>query len=142
MRALRAILIVIVVVIAAMVGFAWWSGSVYRVGPRAVEAPTGTTGAIDTTKARERGAEIGEKAAEAAGKIQETVAEAAITSKIKAKMALDDNVRARSIDVTTSGSTVTLSGTVRSVDEHDRAVRMTRETNGVTQVVDRLTVRP
>jgi osmotically-inducible protein OsmY len=35
---------------------------------------------------------------------------------------------------------VTLTGTVRSVDEHDRAVRLARETAGVTQVVDRLRI--
>jgi osmotically-inducible protein OsmY len=55
-------------------------------------------------------------------------------------MVLDDRIKARAIDVTTDGSTVTLSGTVGSVDEHDRAVRMARETDGVTHVVDRLRV--
>ena len=55
-------------------------------------------------------------------------------------MVLDDNIKARAIDVTTDGSTVTLSGTVRSVDEHDRAVRLARETAGVLHVVDRLRV--
>ena len=74
--------------------------------------------------------------------MRETVGEAAITSKIKAKMALDDHVRSRSIDVSTSGSTVTLSGTVRTNDEHERAVRLARETNGVSNVIDRLDVRP
>ena len=90
--------------------------------------------------ARERGAEVGEKVAIAAEKVKETAAEAALTSKIKAKMVLDDYVKARAIDVTTNGSTVTLTGTVRSVSEHDRALRLARETAGVTQVIDRLTV--
>jgi osmotically-inducible protein OsmY len=102
----------------------------------------GTAGSVDTATARERGAQVGEKAAEAAATIKETVSEAALTSKIKAKMTLDDNVRARSIDVTTTGTTVTLRGTVRSVDEHDRAVKLARETAGVTQVVDQIVVRP
>jgi len=44
--------------------------------------------------------------------------------------------RARSIDVRTNGSTVTLSGTVRSRDEHKRAVRLARDTAGVGDVVD------
>ena len=44
--------------------------------------------------------------------------DAALSLKIKAKMVLDDYVKARTIDVTTDGSTVTVSGTVRSVDEH------------------------
>lgn len=59
---------------------------------------------------------------------------------IKAKMALDDSVKARAIDVTTTGSTVTLTGTVRSASERDRAVALARETAGVTAVVDRLEI--
>ena len=49
-------------------------------------------------------------------------------------------VQARSIDVTTSGHVVTLSGSVRSTAERDRAIQLARETTGVTQVVDRLSV--
>jgi len=100
----------------------------------------GTAGASATEKARERGAQIGEKAAEATAKVQETMTEAAITAKIKAKMALDDSVKARTIYVSTEGSAVTLSGNVRSVAERDRAIALARETDGVTHVVDQLTV--
>ena len=82
----------------------------------------------------------GERAAVAAEKVKDTAHEATITTKIKAKMALDDSIHARSIDVSTDGSTVTLSGTVGSVAEHDRALALARETTGVTQVVDRLKV--
>jgi osmotically-inducible protein OsmY len=72
--------------------------------------------------------------------VQESVTEAGVTAKIKAKMALDDSVKSRAIDVTTNGSTVTLSGRVGSAAEHDRAVRLARETEGVTQVVDHLKI--
>jgi hyperosmotically inducible protein len=68
------------------------------------------------------------------------VDDAAVTAKIKAKMALDDSVQARSVDVSTTGPTVTLSGTVRSTAERDRAVALARETQGVTRVVDHLAV--
>ena len=81
---------------------------------------------------------IGEKAGRAATKIEETLDEAALTTKIKAKMALDDAVKARAINVTTRGTTVTLSGTVESKAEHDRAMALARETDGVTQVIDDL----
>lgn len=137
MRAIRAVLILVLLVLVGIVAFGWWTGAGIH---NPLTAQTGTTGTIDTAKARERGAEAGEKAAEAAQKVKETVAEAAVTSKIKAKMALDDSVQARSIDVSTSASTVTLSGTVRSKAEHDRAVSLARETAGVTRVVDRLEV--
>jgi osmotically-inducible protein OsmY len=134
---MRAALLVVVLVIVAAVGFGYWPA---RPG-RTVDQPAGGI-AIDVDKARERGAQVGEKAAEIAGTIRDAAAEASLTSKIKAKMALDDVVRARTIDVTTEGATVTLTGTVRSVHEHDRAVALARETDGVTRVVDRIDVRP
>ncbi|MBK5298951.1 MAG: BON domain-containing protein [Vicinamibacteria bacterium] len=56
--------------------------------------------------------------------------EGTLTAKIKSTMALDDNVSARAIDVDTSGTVVTLTGIVQSVDERERAVRLTRETQG------------
>ena len=67
-----------------------------------------------------------------------TLGEAALTSKIKAKMALDDTIKARQIDVTTHATTVTLSGKVSTAAERERALALARETSGVTQVVDRL----
>ena len=55
-------------------------------------------------------------------------------------MLLDDSIRARTIDVTTNDAIVTIGGTVGSVDEHDRAVRLARQTAGVARVVDPLRV--
>jgi hyperosmotically inducible protein len=136
MHALRTVVLSLLVVLVAFVAYSYLSGN----GFRRVESPAavGTGGSVGT--ARERGAEIGEKVAVAAAKAKETASEAALTSKIKAKMMLDDSVKARAIDVTTDGSTVTLSGTVGSVREHDRAAQLARETAGVTQVVDHLRV--
>jgi hyperosmotically inducible protein len=137
MRAIRALLVAVLIVIVAMVAYTYWSESSLR-HPR--DASVGTGGQIDVNTARERGAQVGEKVAIAAEKIKESTAEAALTSKIKAKMVLDDSVKARAIDVTTSGTTVTLSGTVGSAAERERAVRLARETSGVTEVVDHLTI--
>jgi hyperosmotically inducible protein len=109
--------------------------------PASPPTAVGTSGTIDTEKARERGAELGEKAAAAGAEVQKAMAETAITTKIKAKMALDDSVKARAIDVSTVQSTVTLGGTVGSSAEHDRAVALARETSGVTQVIDHLVVQ-
>jgi len=139
-RTVRALLVSILIILVAFVAFSYLSGNASWRYPRAQRDAVGTSGKVDVNVARERGAEVGEKVAIAAEKVKETAEEAAVTSKIKAKMVLDDYVKARAIDVTTSGSTVTLSGTVRSVSEHDRALRLTRETAGVTQVVDHLTV--
>jgi hyperosmotically inducible periplasmic protein len=130
---LRALLVIVLLGVAAFILFGYWTGR-----------PVGSAGVgpAGTERARERGAELGEKVAVAAEKVKETVDEAALTTKIKAKMALDDSVRARSVDVSTRGSTVTVAGTVRSVAEHDRAVALARETVGVSRVVDHLVVQP
>ena len=61
-----------------------------------------------------------------------------ITAKIKAKMALDDTVKALDIDVDTVGTTVTVSGVVKSESQRQRALALARETEGVKQVVDQL----
>ena len=44
------------------------------------------------------------------------------------------------INVDTNGTVVTLTGTVRTEEERQRAARLARETEGITQVVDRLQV--
>lgn len=141
MRTIIGSLLVVLVLVLA--GFLFlgnpntssWRGAAERPAP-----VRGTTGTIDTEKARERGAELGEKAAIATEHIREAAHETAITTKIKAKMALDDSVKARTIDVSTDGSTVTLSGTVGSTAERRRVVALARETNGVKAVIDRLVI--
>jgi hyperosmotically inducible periplasmic protein len=107
---------------------------------RSAPTPAPLAGTVDTQKARERGAELGEKAAVAGEKIKEAARAAGTTTKIKAKMALDEFVKAREIDVSTDGSTVTVRGTVHSRAEHDRALLLARETAGVTAVIDRLSL--
>ena len=139
MRTFRTVLLSLLIVLVAFVAFTYVSGSAWT--PFAREdrpVAIGTSGSVETAKAR--GAEMGEKVAIAAAKVKEEAGEAALTSKIKAKMVLDDNIKARAIDVTTDGTTVTLTGTVRSVDEHDRAMRLASETTGVIRVVDRLRI--
>jgi hyperosmotically inducible protein len=79
-------------------------------------------------------------ATRAAVKAGRTMSESAITAKIKSKMALDEHVNARAIDVDTSGSVVELSGVVASARERVRAVDLARDTEGVSRVVDRLRI--
>jgi hyperosmotically inducible protein len=140
LRVIRSGLVLLVVLIAGAVLFAYWPGWPGRASGAQPPSTADTSGATDRERARERGAELGEKAAIATAKVEETVSEAAITTKIKGKMVLDDVVKARTIDVSTSGSTVTLSGTVRSAAEHDRAVALARETASVTRVIDHVVV--
>ena len=142
MRMIRAILILLIVGVGAFVLMGYWTGAPSSgriVADRPAPADS-TSGAVDVDKARERGAQLGERAAIAADKVKDAAHDATITTKIKAKMTLDDSIKARSIEVSTDGSTVTLGGTVGSVAEHDRALALARETDGVTRVVDHLKV--
>jgi osmotically-inducible protein OsmY len=139
---LRAFIVIVLFVAVAFLAIGYWTGSRASTGRAAAPAAesVGTAGAVDTQKARERGAEIGEKAAVAAKKVGDSMEDVALTTKIKAKMALDDTIKARAIDVTTDGNVVTLSGHVRSQAERDRAIALARETSGVMKVVDHLQV--
>jgi hyperosmotically inducible protein len=137
MSILRLLLVVLVIVI----GGAWLMGYLSGSGTSSPGLPQSSDRSDTVERARERGAEIGEKAATATAKAEATLNEAALTAKIKAKMALDDLVKARAIDVTTHETTVTLSGTVESKAEHERAMSLARETAGVTKVIDDLHTR-
>ena len=66
--------------------------------------------------------------------------DAGVTSKVKAKFAADDVVKASDINVTTNDQVVTLTGEVESAAAKAQAVRLTRETEGVRDVVDDLIV--
>ena len=135
LRALLRLIVVLVVVVAAAAFFLGWRGG--RVHPAGT---IGTLGQVDTTKAREVGASVGEKTAVAADRAAAALSDGALTAKIKAKMALDDTVRARSIDVSTTHHVVTVSGTVKSLAERDRVLQLARETARVTQVIDHVTI--
>jgi hyperosmotically inducible protein len=138
---IRAILVLALVAVAGLLLLGFWPALSQRTQSD-TNAPAGTSGSIDTERAREVGAEIGQKAAVAAKKVQENVEEAALTTKIKAKMALDDTLKARAIDVSTEGTTVTVSGHVPTEGARQRAVALARETAGVSNVVDHLIVGP
>lgn len=66
--------------------------------------------------------------------------DAGITAKVKAKFAADDTVKAYQIDVTTNNKVVTLTGNVDSDAAKTQAVALTRNTEGVTDVVDNLAI--
>jgi osmotically-inducible protein OsmY len=115
----------------------WWEGrDVLETGSRAVA----TTG-VDSARARQIGAQVKERTVEATRQTRRTVTAGGLTAKIKAKMALDDVVKALDLDVDTSGTIVTVSGRVRSDAERQRALRLARETDGVTKVIDRIQVQ-
>jgi osmotically-inducible protein OsmY len=63
-----------------------------------------------------------------------------ITTAVKSKLAADDTVKAYQIDVDTRERVVTLSGTVDTPAAKDQAVTLARQTSGVRDVVDNITV--
>jgi hyperosmotically inducible periplasmic protein len=65
-----------------------------------------------------------------------------ITTKVQSKYFLDDDVRGRRIDVTTGDGIVTLRGAVQSEQERRQAVALARNTDGVRDVRDELTIEP
>jgi hyperosmotically inducible protein len=138
-RALLRLILVLVIVVGAAAFFLGYWGTL-RLHPRDTGTTVGTAGRVDTERARDAGAAVGEKTAEAANKAGEILADGALTAKIKSKMALDDAVRSRTIDVATTNHVVTVSGRVRSDAERTRALQLARETAGVTEVIDHLTV--
>jgi len=66
--------------------------------------------------------------------------DAGITTKIKSKLAADPTVKASQIDVDTKNKVVTLNGTVDTQAAKDQAILIARQTPGVADVVDNLTV--
>jgi hyperosmotically inducible protein len=77
---------------------------------------------------------------EAARDISTPAVDAGLTAGVKTKLLADTMVRGLKIDVDTRDGIVTLTGTVRSAAERERALTVARETDGVKQVVDKLTV--
>lgn len=65
-----------------------------------------------------------------------------ITTSVKSQLVADDLVKARRIDVDTQDRVVTLTGDVRSAEEEARALQIARDTNGVADVVDQISVLP
>ncbi len=137
---MRGVLLIVFLAGAAVALLGWWGIEHYRSSTQPATSTAPSHGAED--RARQIGAEVGERAGAGAASASRALANGSLTAKIKAKLALDDTVRARDIDVDTTGSTVTVSGTVRSAAERQRVLQLARETDGVTEDVDRIRVAP
>jgi BON domain len=137
-RGLLKLVLVVIVLVGVGVFFLGRRSNSREILP---DSPVSASGPVDTSKARDAGAKVGEATANAVNQAKDGLEFAGITAKIKSKMALDDVVKARNINVDTNGSVVTLTGVVDSEAERHRAVQLAKETEGVTSVVDHLRVR-
>ena len=72
--------------------------------------------------------------------ISNTVDDASITAQVKTALLNDQQVNATKIDISTSNGVVTMSGTVRSQPEQERAIQLARRVNGVKDVKANLTI--
>ena len=98
----------------------------------------GTERVVDSAKS---GAEkTGDAVKSGAEKTGEFVTDAAITTAVKTKLLADGKTPGLKIDVDTKDGVVTLSGTVKTRAEADKAVADTRNTKGVKRVVNNLKV--
>jgi hyperosmotically inducible periplasmic protein len=137
------VLAIVAIVGAYFLGYLPQTASVFGPAPAAkapaaqdVEAPRGTPPA----KPQPSGDELKDRAARAAQRVDETLAEAALTGKIKAKIALDDTVKTADVRVHSQKGIVTLSGSVNSAAQRDRLLQLARETAGVNSVVNQITI--
>ena len=137
MRLIRRLVVLAIIGGGGVAAYNYWSDHSWSLRSRAATLDTADVTKEAVTLATRASA----KASGAASRVGVTMSESALTAKIKSKMALDDHVNARAVDVDTSGSVVTLTGVVGSAAARERAVSLARDTEGVTRVVDRLQVR-
>jgi hyperosmotically inducible protein len=108
--------------------------SLTAAGKRAGRGDTSRTISRDTASIREH-------AKTAADRVGKEISDTLVTTKVQAMFYLDREVKAMDIDVTTHGGIVTLTGTVDNEAVRKKAVADARSTDGVTQVVDKLSVK-
>lgn len=76
------------------------------------------------------------------GCISQTVGDTEISTKVKARLVADSETSAIKIGVDTVNKVVTLSGVVPTEREKAKAEQIARNTEGVTQVVNNITINP
>jgi hypothetical protein len=137
------VLAIALLVAAYFLGYLPETESVFRAAPTSkapssedVEAPRGAS----RPRPAPSGDELKDRAARAAQRVDETLADAALTTKITAKIGLDDTVKPADVHVHTKDGVVTLSGTVSSAAKQERVMQLARETAGVKSVVNEIKI--
>ncbi len=104
--------------------------SSFNLGTNAIKEELARTGRV-----------IRQKAEAAGHAIADATADARTTTAIKGKLVAARDVPGMSMSVNTSGGVVTLSGTVSSVEQVSKAMKLALETDGVRQVISTLQVK-
>jgi osmotically-inducible protein OsmY len=100
------------------------------------------SGSAITNELARTGRVIRQKAREAGHALSDATADARITAAIKARLVRDPDLSAWNISVNTTDGVVTLSGSASSAENIGKAMLLALETDGVTQVVSTLRVKP
>ena len=113
----------------------------YEADQSATEQAKEKTGeVVDKTK---QGAEkLGEKTEETLSKTGEVITDGWITTRVHQRFVGEDLLKGSDINADTNDHVVTLKGTVMSAAGRAKAVEIAKGTEGVRQVVDRLTIGP
>jgi hyperosmotically inducible periplasmic protein len=146
----RLIVLTVVAAGVAVLYFGYWRGGMpellekpaagFEAGEAARGAADTIAGMVDNERVRQTGSQIAGQMAKGAERAGAALEEARVTAKIKSKMALDDTLDASRINVDTSGTTVTVAGSVATRAQYERALQLARETQGVARVIDKLEV--
>jgi hyperosmotically inducible protein len=72
--------------------------------------------------------------------VSASVDDASITARVKTTLLNDPQVNATKIDISTSNGVVTMTGSVRSQPERERAIQLARQVSGVKDVKANLTI--
>jgi hyperosmotically inducible protein len=94
-----------------------------------------TDTAADTEQVREQAREVAVEAGD-------RLADGWLATKIQAQFFADNDIRARDISVTADDGVVTLRGRVPDENAHTQAVQTARNTDGVLQLNDQITIGP
>ena len=107
----------------------------------------GTTGKLErksregADKTKDGAEKAWDKTKEGANKAGAEVTDGWITTDLKTRFTSDDTLRASDIHVDTDHHVVTLTGSVPNREAREKAVATAQKINGVTRVVDKLSIR-
>jgi hypothetical protein len=105
-------------------------------GSSAAPADSGASSDSSTAASESRSA-----ASEAAGKVTGAVEDSVITTKVKAALLADNQVKGTEIHVDTSNGVVQLSGTVDNKEQISKAESLAKNVEGVKSVDNKLNVK-
>lgn len=107
--------------------------------PQAEKPPAGD--AHEKERAPSNAEQVKAQARTAADRVGKEISDTLITTKVQAMYFLDKDVKGMDIAVTTKGTVVTLTGTVPTEATRQKAVADARSIEGVSQVVDKITIK-